>query len=42
MRLMASHSPFSGPCFVMASMAYWLQVGVNLQAGGNIGEMQAR
>lgn len=28
MRFMASHEPFAGPCFLMASMAYCEHVGV--------------
>lgn len=28
MRFMASHKPFVGPCFLMASMAYCEHVGV--------------
>lgn len=39
MRLIPIHPPLSGPCFKMASLVYWLQVGVNLQLAGNKGEM---
>ena len=35
-----SHSPFNGPCLVIASIAYWLQVGVKRHDGGNKGDMQ--
>jgi len=37
----ASHDPRKIPCRVMASMAYWLHVGVKRQQAGNIGEMQS-
>lgn len=39
-RLMASHSPLNGPCFLMASRAYCEHVGVNLHEGGVNGDMQ--
>lgn len=35
----ARYVPLNGPCLRKASMAYWLQVGVNLQEGGVSGEM---
>ena len=38
MRQMARASPLKGPCLRMASMAYWLQVGVNRQVGGLSGD----
>lgn len=38
-RLMASQAPLSGPYFFNASIAYWEQVGVNLQEGPSHGEM---
>jgi hypothetical protein len=41
-RRAASHEPFTGPCSVRASIAYSEQLGANLQAGGNIGEMHHR
>ena len=40
MRLKASHEPFNGPCFLMASTAYCEHVGVNLHEGGVNGDMQ--
>ncbi len=40
-RFTASHKPLKGPCLRSASIAYWLQVGVNRQAGGVRGDMQA-
>jgi len=42
MRLSASHEPLTTPWRIMASMAYWLHVGVKRHTGGNIGEMAAR
>ncbi len=39
MRLKASHPPFKAPYFEMASIAYWEQVGMNLQLGGSVGEI---
>ena len=41
-RRSVSQLPRSGPCFLRASRAYWLHVGVKRQDGGNIGEMQPR
>jgi len=35
--LAASQPPFKGPYFLMAVIAYWLQVGAYLQAFGKIG-----
>lgn len=37
MRLAASQPPLSGPCFLIAPIAYWLQVGAYLQAFGRKG-----
>ena len=39
MRFKASHSPLMAPWRDMASMAYWLHVGVKRHTGGNSGEM---
>lgn len=39
MRFKVSHVPFIAPCLVIASIAYWLHVGINRQLDGNIGEM---
>ena len=39
-RRIARYKPLKGPCLRSASTAYWLQVGVNLHAGGVKGEMQ--
>lgn len=41
MRLTASQRPLIGPCFLSASRAYWLHVGVKRQQGGNRGEMHS-
>lgn len=35
----ASHDPFSGPYFRIASIAYWLQVGVYRHAAGKCGDI---
>ena len=37
----ARNIPLKGPYFDIASMAYCEQVGVNLQDGGNNGDMQS-
>lgn len=34
----ARKSPYTTPCLATASMAYWEQVGINRQEGGNRGE----
>ncbi len=39
MRFKASQPPFRAPYFVIASIAYWEQVGMNLQLGGRVGEI---
>ncbi len=39
-RLRANIEPLNGPYFLIACNAYSEQVGVNLQVGGFIGEMQ--
>lgn len=36
--LRVSQPPLKGPCFLMASIPYWEQVGVNLQLAPNSGE----
>lgn len=41
-RFTASHPPLTGPCLIIASIAYWLQVGVKRHDGGVKGEMQVR
>jgi len=35
----ASHEPLKSPYFLSASNAYWLQVGWQRQAAGNIGDI---
>lgn len=40
MRLMASHNPLIAPCLFIASIAYWLHVGVYRHDAGSIGEIQ--
>lgn len=42
MRFIASHRPFAGPYFVMASTAYSEQVGLKRQVAGVNGLMQRR
>ena len=41
-RFKASQLPLNGPCFVIASIAYWEQVGTNRQDGGVRGDMNLR
>lgn len=38
-RLSPNHPPLNTPCLRMASFMYWLQVGLNRQLAGKIGEI---